>query len=320
MVIRERLEAQLPHALAKTSFERLGPRYQGKVRDVYDLGDRLLIITTDRVSAFDRVLGTVPFKGEILNQLALDAFAKTADVVKNHVLESPDPAAVLVKKCRALPVEFVVRGYVTGSLWRDLGTGAAAAYGLDLPAGLQKDGRLDRPILTPSTKAKDGEHDEPTSKAKILASGAMDESTFEQAEAAAFALFERGQALASARGLLLVDTKYEFGIDADGELIAIDELHTPDSSRYWVTDEYEARFAEKKPQRMLDKENLRAWLLDRGFSGHGEAPALDDGIRVELAERYLELFSRLTGHTFDAAVGPAEARLRAHLEAIGLAP
>lgn len=311
------LSLQLEHTLASTDLG-IGTRYEGKVRDVYDLGDRLLIVTTDRVSAFDRVLGTIPFKGELLNRMALAGFAATEDVVSNHVLESPDPNVLVARKCRAYPVEFVMRAYVTGSLWRDLQTGAADAYELDLPSALGKDQKLEAPILTPSTKAEKGEHDLPTSRRAILAGGLMTPDAYEAAAAAARALFARGQALAEARGLILVDTKYELGVDTSGQLTVIDEIHTPDSSRYWIADEYPARFAEGRPQRMLDKENLRQWLLEeRGFSGDGEPPPLTDDVRIMLASRYLEAWKRLVGTPFESSPGPVGPRLEANLRRAG---
>jgi phosphoribosylaminoimidazole-succinocarboxamide synthase len=312
------LRAQLPHTLERTAFPGLGARTEGKVRDVYDLGDRLLIVTTDRVSAFDRVLGTIPFKGEILNRAALAAFESTRDIIRNHVIESPDPCVLVAMKCRPFPVELVMRGYVTGSLWRDLQSGAADAYELDLDPSTKKDQRLPEPILTPATKAHPGAHDLPTSKRALLASGAMTEAQLEAAEAAARALFARGQALAEERGLILVDTKYEMGLDPDGELVLIDEAHTPDSSRYWVAEEYEARFARGEPQLMLDKENLRSWLMDQhGFGGEGEPPPLSDDIRVLLAERYVRVFERLTGTAFEPIPGPALERVERHLRQAG---
>lgn len=316
----DRLYAQLDHTLTGTELG-IGTRYEGKVRDVYDLGDRLLIVTTDRVSAFDRVLGTIPFKGEILNRMALDGFAATEDVVPNHVLESPDPNVLVAEKCEAYPVEFVMRAYVTGSLWRDLESGAAEAYELDFRKDFQKDERLDAPMLTPSTKAEKGEHDLPTSRRAILDAGLMTATAFDAAAEAARALFERGRERAAKRGLILVDTKYELGVNASGALTVIDEIHTPDSSRYWIADAYEERFRERRPQRMLDKENLRQWLIEeRGFSGHGAPPSLPDEVRVMLASRYLEAWHRLVDAPFDGAPGPVAPRLEANLKTAGYLP
>lgn len=313
------IEAQLEHTLKGTDFDGLGDKYTGKVRDVYTQGDRLVIVTTDRVSAFDHVLGTIPFKGEILNRMAVDAFAATADIAKNHLLDVPDPNVVVAKKLSAYPVEMIVRQYITGSLWRDLQSGAASAYGLTFPPDLVKDQRFDAPIFTPSTKAAIGTHDEPISKREIVARQLMTSAQLDRAEDTARRLFARGAERAAARGLILVDTKYELGEDEDGELYVIDELHTPDSSRYWIADEYEERFARGEPQRMLDKENLRGWLIDtHGFSGHGAPPALDDDIRTTLAARYFDAYERILGEPFESVVGDVGARIADNLARAGL--
>lgn len=313
------IQQQLAHTLKGTSFETLGDRYVGKVRDVYSQDDRLIIVTTDRVSAFDHVLGTIPFKGEILNRMAVDAFRATEDIAKNHLIDVPDPNVVVAKKLKAYPVEMIVRQYITGSLWRDYQSGVAEAYALDFPAGLVKDQRFDAPIFTPSTKAEIGTHDEPISKAKIVERGLMTAEQLERAEDTARRLFARGAERAAARGLILVDTKYELGEDEDGELYVIDEIHTPDSSRYWIAETYEARFAAGEAQKMLDKENLRGWLIEKhGFSGHGSPPALDDEIRVTLAERYFEAYAHLVGEAFEAVVGDVGERIRGNLERAGL--
>lgn len=317
--IRAALTAQLEHTLEETSFDELGALYRGKVRDVYRTPERLVIITTDRVSAFDRVLGTIPFKGEILNRLAAEQFEATKDLVQNHVLSIPDPNVQIAKPCAAYPVELVVRGYITGSLWRDYDAGSAGAYGLPLPKGMKKDQRFDAPILTPTTKAAQGDHDAPISLDEIVTRGLLERSKLERAAETALALFARGQALALERGLILVDTKYELGEDASGELTLIDELHTPDSSRYWIASEYEARFRAGEPQRMLDKENLRGWLMEtHGFSGHGAPPPLTDDIRVTLARRYLEAYETLLGRPFEPKVGRVIDRIRGNLRRAGL--
>ena len=313
------LTAQLAHTLESTDFSGLGAKYTGKVRDVYHRDDRLVIVTTDRVSAFDHVLGTIPFKGQILTELAQAGFSDTADILPNHVLAHPDPNVLIARPCRAYPIEFVVRGYITGSMWRDYGSGAAAAYDIDFPIGLKKDQRFDRPLLTPSTKAEQGAHDAPISKRAIIERGLLTEDQLTRAEAAALALFDRGVERAARRGLILVDTKYEFGEDADGQLTVIDEIHTPDSSRYWHADSYDARFAAGEPQAMLDKENLRQWLIDtHGFQGQGAPPPLSDEIRVTLATRYAELYALMLGRPFEAAVGSVAQRLEANLATAGL--
>ncbi len=313
------LTAQLAHTLDDTDFPGLGQRYRGKVRDVYRTGERLVVITTDRVSAFDHILGTVPFKGQILTEMAKAGFETTADILPNHVLDHPDPNVLVARPCRPYPVEFVVRGYITGSLWRDYQSGAAAAYELDFAADLKKDQRFARPILTPSTKAEQGAHDEPISKRAIVERGLMTAAQLEAAEAAALALYRRGVERAADRGLILVDTKYELGEDADGRLTVIDEIHTPDSSRYWRAESYPARFEAGQPQAMLDKENLRQWLIDtHGFSGHGPPPRLSDDIRVRLAARYAELYALMVGRPFTPQGGPVGARIHRNLRAAGL--
>lgn len=314
-IIRE----QLHRTLEVTRFDGLGERYQGKVRDVYRQDDRLVLVTTDRVSAFDHVLGTIPFKGQILNAMALDAFEATKDILPNHVLDVPDPNVVVGRRCEAYPVEFIVRGYITGSLWRDHQSGAAKAYELDFGDDLKKDQAFPQPILTPSTKAELGAHDEPISRAEILRRGLMTAAQFDEAAEAAFALYARGRERAAAQGLILVDTKYELGLDPDGKLTVIDEIHTPDSSRFWIADEYEARFAAGEAQAMLDKENLRGWLIDtHGFSGHGEPPKLDDAIRTTLCERYMDAHRRLLGRDFVPEATDVLARMESNLRAAGL--
>jgi len=320
MMTDEKLRAQLPHTLRQLDLPGLGELYRGKVRDNYSRGDRILMITTDRVSAFDHVLGTIPFKGEILSRLTTFWFDKVKDIAPTHVLEVPDPSVMVVKRAKALPVEIVIRGYITGSLWRDYQAGKAGAYGIAWPAGLKKDQRFDEPIITPSTKAEYGKHDEPISAQEILRQGLVTRAVWEEAAAVARRLFERGQAWARSRGLILVDTKYEMGI-ADGKLVVIDEIHTPDSSRYWTAAGYEERFARGADQEMLDKENIRQWLIrEHGFSGHGKPPPLSDEVRVMLARKYIEVFELLTGETFSSGVGSVEARIVGNLKARGLLP
>jgi phosphoribosylaminoimidazole-succinocarboxamide synthase len=307
------LHAQLGNTLSRTDFPTLGTKYQGKVRDTYRTGDRLVLITTDRLSAFDHVLTTLPFKGDLLNQLAHFWFTKTAHVVKNHVLDMPDPCVIVGRAAKPFAVEFVVRGYITGSLWRDYEAGRDP-YDLKLPAGLKKDQRFDAPLLTPSTKAPIGQHDEPLSEAQVVARGLLSARDWARAREAALGLFAEGQKQAAARGLLLVDTKYEFGLIGD-ELVVIDEMHTPDSSRFWVAQGSTERFARGEAQQMLDKENLRQWLItERGFQGQGTPPAIPDDVRVELAGKYVAAFEQLTGQSFMFEVGDVTARLQANLK------
>ncbi|MBL8952521.1 MAG: phosphoribosylaminoimidazolesuccinocarboxamide synthase [Myxococcaceae bacterium] len=317
MTTTERLHAQLPHTLRSTDFPALGEKYQGKVRDVYRHGDRLVLITTDRLSAFDHVLTTLPFKGDLLNQLAHFWFQKTAHVAKNHVIDKPDPCVTVAKRAEPYAIEFVVRAYLTGSLWRDYEKGADP-YALKLPPGLKKDSKFEKPILTPSTKAPVGTHDEPLSVADVVKRGTMTQKQWDEASAVALALFAEGQKQAAARGLIFVDTKYELG-NVKGELHVIDEMHTPDSSRYWVASEYAARFAAGEPQKMLDKENLRQWLInERGFSGHGALPSIPDDVRVGLTEKYLAAYEQITGTSFALEVGDVRGRLEKNLRAAKL--
>ncbi len=312
-----RLTAQLPFTLSSTDFPALGQKYQGKVRDTYAKEDRLVLITTDRLSAFDHVLTTLPFKGDLLNTLAHFWFQKTAHVVKNHVLDMPDPCVIVGRRAEPFKVEFVVRGFLTGSLWRDYEAGRDP-YGIALPPGLKKDQQFERAMITPSTKAPIGQHDEPLSEQAVVERGLLSARDWARAKEAALGLFAEGQRQAAAQGLLLVDTKYEFGL-IGSELVVIDEMHTPDSSRFWVAEGSAERFARGEAQQMLDKENLRQWLIaERGFSGHGAPPAIPDAVRVMLADKYLTAFERITGTTFPLEVGDVRARLEKNLKAAKL--
>ena len=310
------IREQLPYTLDAFEGGELGECYKGKVRENFHVGDEIIMVTTDRVSAFDHVLGTIPFKGQILTEIANFWFEKTKEIAPNHIISSPDPQVLVAKKAETLPVEVIVRGYITGSLWREYEQGINGQYGFMLPEGLKKDQKFDTPILTPSTKAEYGKHDEPIAREAIV-NGLVVESVYTKAEAYALALFAAGQEWAAKQGLILVDTKYEFGM-VNGELIVIDEIHTPDSSRYWITDEYEARFNTGDGQKMLDKENIRQWLIERGFSGEGTPPALTDEIRVALAESYIELYTKLTGQDFHPKLGDVKSRIENNLEKAGI--
>ena len=294
-IIRE----QLPYTLNEFHARDLGQHYKGKVRENFHLDDEIIMVTTDRVSAFDHVLGTIPFKGQILTEIANFWFDKTKHIVQNHIISSPDPQVLVAKKAETLPVEVIVRGYLTGSLWREYEKGINGQHGFMLPDGLKKDQLFEMAILTPSTKAEYGLHDEPIARNDIV-NGVVEEEIYAKAEAFALKLFACGQAWASQQGLILVDTKYEFGL-IDGELAVIDEIHTADSSRYWVAEEYEARFVAGDTQKMLDKENIRQWLIGEGYQGDGPPPHIPDNVRVELAEVYADLYQRLLGKPFDPA-------------------
>ncbi len=308
-----RFRAQLPFTLQESRLTGFDKVYCGKVRDTYQKGDRLVMVTTDRISAFDRVLGTIPFKGEILNRTAAFWFQKTSAVVPNHLLEIPDPNVMVARACRPLPVEFIVRGYLTGSLWRDFQNGKIG-YGVKLPANLRKDQAFSQPILTPTTKAELGQHDQPISREEILSQGLVEKRYLDMAYEYSLALYKSGQQWAETRGLILVDTKYEFGIAGD-ELLVIDEIHTMDSSRYWETSEYEIRFSSGHEQKMLDKENIRQWLVkERGFTGEGEVPLLPDEIRLEATKIYATAFERITGHEFISQAGDPLPRIKKNIE------
>lgn len=299
---RDVLRAQLDHTLRETHFDELGIRYQGKVRDTYRQPDRLILITTDRISAFDHVLRqTIPFKGQVLNQVAAYFFDATADMVPNHVLEVPDPNVTIALPCEPIPIEFVVRGYLAGHAWRVYREGGRTLCGQPLPDGLRESSRLPEPILTPATKAETG-HDEDITREAAIERGLIDAETFDQLEDWALRLFERGTEMAQARGLLLVDTKYEFGRRRDtGQLVLIDEVHTPDSSRYYYADGYEERLRREEPQRQLSKEFVREWLMDHGFQGQkGQTlPDMPDAFRMTVTERYVELYETITGQSFE---------------------
>jgi len=310
------INEQLPYTLDVFEGGDLGERYKGKVRENFYMGDEIIMVTTDRVSAFDHVLGTIPFKGQILTEIANFWFEKTKHIAPNHIISSPDPQVLVARRAETLPVEVIIRGYITGSLWREYEQGINGQYGFLLPEGLKKDQKFDTPILTPSTKAEYGKHDEPIARDAIV-NGLVEESVYAQAEEYALDLFTAGQEWASKQGLILVDTKYEFGM-VDDELIVIDEIHTPDSSRYWIASEYEKRFNEGQSQNMLDKENIRQWLIERGFSGEGTPPVLTDEIRVTLAERYIELYTQLTGNEFHPLLGDVKSRIERNLEKAGI--
>jgi len=313
--MKDSLVSQINNTFNNHVSDNMGTYYKGKVRDNYHIDDKIIMITTDRISAFDHVLGTVPFKGQVLTQLANFWFEKTKSIVPNHIISSPDPQVLIVKKAVPLKVEVIVRAYITGSLWREYGQGIRNQYGFNIPENLIKNQIFRKPIITPSTKADYGLHDEPISKEAII-SGVVPKDIYEQAEDYALKLFEEGQKWASSRGLILVDTKYEFGI-YNGELIVIDEIHTPDSSRYWVASEYEERFNQGQEQKMLDKENIRQWLIDRGFSGEGTPPNLSDEIRLEISRSYIDLYELLTGQTFDLGTEDVNQRITENLKSTG---
>lgn len=315
MLTATELIGAIPYALTRVDLPAFGAKSEGKVRDMYRLsaGERALI-TTDRVSAFDRVVGAIPFKGQVLNQLSAWWFAQTHDIVNNHVISVSDPNITIAREAEPLPVEVIVRGYITGvtstSLWTLYAAGERTPYGITLPDGLQKHDPLPEPIITPTTKATGGAHDERLTRAEIIERGLVSEALWRQVEVAALALFARGQDVARRAGLILVDTKYEFGL-IDGQLALIDEIHTPDSSRYWTLDSYGAG---KEPQN-FDKEILREWFVANGYRGEGAIPDMPETFIATVAERYISAYERLTGQTFVPGEQPALARIERNLEA-----
>jgi phosphoribosylaminoimidazole-succinocarboxamide synthase len=296
------LRGQLGKTLDATDFPQLGEKYEGKVRDCYSKGGRRTLIVSDRLSAFDVVLGTIPFKGQVLNQMAAHWFDATTDLVPNHVISVPDPTVMIATECKLLPVEFVMRAYITGvtstSIWTHYKDGARTFCGHDLPDGMKKNQRLPTSLLTPSTKAEKGDHDRSVSRAEILEMGALSAADFDAAAEMCARLFAFGQKAALERGLILVDTKYEIGRKPDGSFCFIDEIHTPDSSRYWYADDYEARFDRGEEPRGLDKEYVRRTLVEQGYKGDGPPPKLTDDVRVEAARRYIQVCELVTGRPF----------------------
>jgi phosphoribosylaminoimidazole-succinocarboxamide synthase len=297
---RATIGSSLAHCLTTTSLNK-GTCYKGKVRDRYDLGDTLALITTDRQSAFDRILATIPFKGQVLNQTGAWWFEQTKDIIPNHVIDLPDPNVTIAKKCKPFPIEFVVRGYVTGSsstsLWTIYNKGDREYCGIQFPDGMVKNQKLLEPVITPTTKEED--HDRPISPDEIISEGWMEKEHWEYASQKAIDLFVRGQEISSRHGLILVDTKYEMGIAEDGEITLIDEIHTPDSSRYWIENSFEQRLQEKKEPENIDKEFLRLWFKDNCDPYKDEIlPEAPSELVVELSARYIHLYEMITGEDF----------------------
>jgi phosphoribosylaminoimidazole-succinocarboxamide synthase len=317
-VSAETVRAALAKTVAATDFPELGERYVGKVRDNYLTGDgRRYIVVTDRVSTFDRVVGTIPFKGQVLNRIATWWFEQSKHVVPNHMIREVDPNIVEVVECAPLPVEMVMRSYLTGitstSVWTHYQRGERTFCGHALPDGMKLNQQLPQPILTPSTKASQGGHDVSASREEILGMGHISAADFDAAAGMAAKLFAFGQRLCAERGLILVDTKYEFGKTPDGTIVVIDEIHTPDSSRYWFIDSYAERFDRGEQPVSFDKEYLRRWLADEGFLGDGPIPAIPDDVLVESAQRYIGIFEAMTGERFVPNTdGPIE-RMRRNL-------
>jgi phosphoribosylaminoimidazole-succinocarboxamide synthase len=318
MISEQLIREAIPSALQSVDIPGLGQRYDGKVREMYSLGGKRALITTDRVSAFDRVLGTIPFKGQVLTQLSAWWFEQLSDVVDHHVVDVPDPNVLIGYEAEPLPVEVIVRGYITGStstsLWTLYEQGIDRPYGLELPVGLKKNAMLPTPVITPTTKAEKGQHDERLTCAEVVEKGLVDPELWARVQQVSLEIFRRGQEVARNAGLILVDTKYEFGM-IDGKLALIDEVHTPDSSRYWLADSYQDAMARGEAPRQFDKEHLRLWLGRQGYKGEGTPPPLSDDIVTEVSARYISAYERLTGLDFIPGEQPPESRIEARLAA-----
>ncbi|MFY9693432.1 MAG: phosphoribosylaminoimidazolesuccinocarboxamide synthase [Xanthobacteraceae bacterium] len=303
--------------LRETDFDFLGPKTTGKVRDIYDLGDRLVLVTTDRHSSFDRIIAHVPWKGQVLNQISAHWFELTKDIVPNHVLAVPDPNVTIARKCRLVPIEAVVRGYLTGvtdtAIWTRYGKGQRDFGGLRLPDAMSKNQKLPQPIFDPTTK--EAAHDRTLSPAQMIAEGFVSEELFARIKDTALALFARGQEIAAGRGLLLVDTKYEFGTDGQGGLILIDEIHTPDSSRYWQRDTYAARLDANQEPDYFDKEFLRLWFREHSDPyADKELPQAPADLVEELSHRYIRMYEQITGKSFVPGTTPILPRIVRNLQ------
>ncbi|MCB8948463.1 MAG: phosphoribosylaminoimidazolesuccinocarboxamide synthase [Ardenticatenaceae bacterium] len=312
MLTRQQLLEAIPNCLDNTDFAGLGEKYEGKVRDVYVQNGRRILITTDRVSAFDRVLGLIPYKGQVLNQLSTWWFEQTADLARNHVISVPDPNVTIAYEAQPLPVEIVVRGYITGvtktSLWYLYEQGERRPYGVQLPDGLNKNDPLPEPIITPTTKAEKGGHDEQLTEAEILEQGLVSAALWEEIRETAVSLFKRGQEIAAKAGLILVDTKYEMGL-VNGRLTLIDEIHTPDSSRYWLSE----TVGQGSEPENYDKEFMRKWYAAQGYRGDGTPPTMPPDLIAQIAARYMTTFEKLTGTVFTPGEQPMAHRIQKNL-------
>jgi phosphoribosylaminoimidazole-succinocarboxamide synthase len=306
-----------PDILRETDFAFLGPKTTGKVRDIYDQGDRLVLVTTDRHSSFDRIIAHIPWKGQVLNQTSAHWFEITKDIVPNHVLAVPDPNVTIARKCRMVPIEAVVRGYLTGitdtAIWTRYGKGQRDFGGLKLPDGMRKNQKLPQPIFDPTTK--ETAHDRALSAQAMIAEGFVSKELFARIRDTALALFARGQDIAARRGLMLVDTKYEFGLDGQGGLVLIDEIHTPDSSRYWQCDSYESRLAAGEEPDYFDKEFLRLWFKEHSDPyADKELPPAPPDLVAELSRRYLRMYEQITGQRFAPGATPILPRIARNLQ------
>ncbi len=307
----------IPLALKTIDVPELGQKTQGKVRDIYFKGDTRIMITTDRQSAFDVILGQIPYKGAVLNQLSQFWFEKTKSIVDNHMISVPDPNVMVSKDCKGIPVEMIVRGYMTGvtdtSIWYSYEKGEREIYGIKFPDGIKKNQKLPQPVLTPTTHGEVGTHDERLTHDMIIEKGIVEKELYEQMEKTALALFKFGQDWCEKQGIILVDTKYEFGL-ADGKLTLMDEIHTPDSSRFWIGETYEERFSKGEEPEQYSKEFLRMWYVNNGYRGEGPPPPMPEDLAAKMAKLYIGIYEKITGQEFPAFEYPIEERIKENLK------
>lgn len=320
MISEEKIKEHISNTLKGTDFNSLGKKYKGKVRDVYAGDDKIFLIATDRQSAFDRNLANIPFKGQVLTQTSSFWFENTKDIVKNHVISVPDPNVVVCKKLKVFPVEFVVRGYLTGvtstAAWTAYSKGEREFCGNILPEGMKKNQKFETPIITPTTKSD--EHDEKISAKEIIEKGLMSQKDWDYVADKALKLFQRGTKISEEHGLILVDTKYEFGYDENGEIYLIDEIHTPDSSRYWIKESYEERFRNDEEPEYIDKEFLRLWFTKNCDPYNDEnLPDAPEELVIELSKKYIQLYEMITGKDFEAEPGDVTKRIEENLRKKG---
>lgn len=319
MIPAKVIKKQINQAIDTVNVKALGKKQSGKVRDWY-VKDRLrILIATDRISAFDKVLGLVPFRGAVLNMLSEFWFQQTRDIIQNHMIGIIDPNVMLVSECQALPVEVIVRGYITGvtdtSLWKNYSEGKRIIYGIRFPEGLKKNQKLSKPVVTPTTRETGpGGHDEPITSKEIIKQKLVSQKIWKQIEKVAQELFTRGSKIAEKGGLILADTKYEFGLDKTGKLILIDEIHTPDSSRLWQKETYKERFKNGEEVESYDKEIMRIWFKEHGYSGRGRPPKMPDDLIIKIASRYIEVYEKVTSQKFETElIKPPKQRIEENL-------
>lgn len=316
------IASQIPYVLKGTNFTNLGTRYEGKVRDNYTQGNRRILVTSDRLSAFDRIIAHIPFKGQVLNALTQFWFENTKDVCPNYVEAYPDPNVIVGIECKPIMLEMIVRGYITGSTttsaWYNYEKGVRNFCGNILPEGLKKNQRLPHPIITPTTKAAHGEHDANVSPEEAVQMGLVTKEEWAQLENYALGLYARGVEIAAGQGVILVDTKYEFGRTPEGEMLVIDEIHTQDSSRFWIAKTCEEKLARGEEPDNINKEFLRLWLANQGYRGDGIMPEIPQEVIVETAEKYIQAFEMITGENFNAKPGEVLSRIENNLKPYAL--